>query len=298
MFVSRGYLFDGGQRRLGLLANRDDPSADHQRHAQDNEQRRRPIPECPVDQCGENDDRVDEGTNLDRRRVAVRENDENLAHKQRQSDTDQVDRCPRPERFPIDQGERSDQDGGEKKVVEEDSGHRLGRSQPADGHERDREKECTGQRIHGADVEILVMGLQHEDHTDKADRRRRPRLPSMLARRKTAHAITGIHSGALNVSRIAFVSGISVIATNSEYQAAVPVAARKICKPILSVRSEARPRWRVTGMMNRRQIRFWNSRTTAVDVSSSVAFTRALITAVQKNDSELRAAPNAKFSGI
>ena len=50
-------------------------------------------------------------------------------------------------------------------------------------------------------------------------------------------------------------------------------------------------------MMNRRQIKFWNNRTTAVDVSSSVAFTRALITAVQKNDSELKAAPNAKFSG-
>ena len=49
-------------------------------------------------------------------------------------------------------------------------------------------------------------------------------------------------------------------------------------------------------MMTRRQIKFWNSRTTAVDVSSSVAFTKALITAVQKNDRELRAAPNAKFS--
>ena len=115
-------------------------------------------------------------------------------------------------------------------------------------------------------------------------------------RRKTTHAITGIHSGALNVSRIAFVSGIIVIATKSAYQAAVPVAARKMCRPILSVRSDAQPRWRVTGTMNRRQIKFWNSRTTAVDVSSSVAFTRALITAVQRNESELSAAPNAKFS--
>ena len=53
-----------------------------------------------------------------------------------------------------------------------------------------------------------------------------------------------------------------------------------------------------TGEGYRRQIKFWNSRTTAVDVSSSVAFARALITAVQKNDSELRAAPNAKFSGM
>src|SRR4051812_14966304 len=105
-------------------------------------------------------------------------------------------------------------------------------------------------------------------------------------RRKSTHAITGIHSGALNVNRIAFVSGIIVIATNSAYQAAVPVAARKTCKPIFSVRSEAHPRWSVIGTMNRRQIRFWNSRTTAVDVSSSVAFTSALITAVQKNDSE------------
>jgi hypothetical protein len=51
-------------------------------------------------------------------------------------------------------------------------------------------------------------------------------------------------------------------------------------------------------MMNSRQIRFWKSRTTAVDVSSSVVFTRALITAVQKKDSELSAAPNAKFSDI
>jgi hypothetical protein len=110
--------------------------------------------------------------------------------------------------------------------------------------------------------------------------------------------MTGIHSGALNVSKIALVSGISVIATNSAYQAAVPVAARKRCKPILSVRSDAQPRWSVTGMMNRRQIKFWNSRTTAVDVSSSVAFTSALITAVHRNDSELRAAPNAKFSGV
>ena len=123
-------------------------------------------------------------------------------------------------------------------------------------------------------------------------------LRSTRAWRNTTHAITGIHSGALNVSRIALVSGISVMATNSAYQAAVPVAARRICKPILSVRSEAQPRWRVIGTKIRRQIKFWNSRTTAVDVSSSVAFTRALITAVQKNDSELRAAPNARFSGI
>ena len=40
----------------------------------------------PVDQCGENDDGVDEGTHLDRRRVAVCENDENLAHEQCQRD--------------------------------------------------------------------------------------------------------------------------------------------------------------------------------------------------------------------
>src|SRR4051812_47468122 len=116
--------------------------------------------------------------------------------------------------------------------------------------------------------------------------------------RNTTHAITGIHSGALNVSRIALVSGIIVMATNSAYQAAVPVAARRICKPILSVRREAQPRWRVIGTKIRRQIKFWNSSTTAVDVSSSVAFTRALITAVQKKDNELKAAPNARVSGI
>ena len=46
--------------------------------------------------------------------------------------------------------------------------------------------------------------------------------------RNTTQAMTGIHSGALNVSRIALVSGIILMAKNSAYQQAVPLAARKI----------------------------------------------------------------------
>src|SRR3954447_7247618 len=103
-------------RRLGLLANRDNPSADHQRHALEHEQRGCPIPEDPVDQCREDDDHIDERTNLHRRGVAVCENDENLTYKQRQPDTEQVDRRPHRERFPIDQREGSDQHGGKEKV--------------------------------------------------------------------------------------------------------------------------------------------------------------------------------------
>ena len=52
------------------------------------------------------------------------------------------------------------------------------------------------------------------------------------------------------------------------------------------------------GMMNRREIRFWNSTTTAVDVSWPAVFPRALIAATQKNDSAARIAPKGKFSGL
>src|SRR6266496_3319299 len=73
--------------------------------------------------------------------------------------------------------------------------------------------------------------------------------------RDTNHAITGIHNGALKLSRIALVNGIIAIATNRAYQHAVPLAARRICKPIFSVRSDAQPPWSAIGAMNRRQIR-------------------------------------------
>ena len=46
--------------------------------------------------------------------------------------------------------------------------------------------------------------------------------------RNNTHAITGIHNGALNVNRIALVSGIIVIATKRAYYAAVPLTARSL----------------------------------------------------------------------
>jgi hypothetical protein len=62
------------------------------------------------------------------------------------------------------------------------------------------------------------------------------------------------------------VSGISVIATKRAYQQAVPDPARKMCRPIFSVRSDVKPPRRAIGAMNRRGIRFWNNTTTPVDV--------------------------------
>src|SRR5262245_59871575 len=106
--------------------------------------------------------------------------------------------------------------------------------------------------------------------------------------RNNTHAITGIHSGALNVRRIALVSGIIRMAMKRAYHAPVPLTARSTCRPIFWVFTDAHPPRSAIGRVSTKQIRFWKSRTTAVDVSSSVAFTNALITAVQKNDSELR----------
>src|SRR6266567_3272322 len=87
---------------VGLAANRDEPATDDQRHAQDDEQRRRPMPNGPVDQRCEDNRCIDERTELDRRRVAVREHDEHLREKLRNSDTDQVDPGPWLERAPFD----------------------------------------------------------------------------------------------------------------------------------------------------------------------------------------------------
>src|SRR5205823_13380524 len=95
------------------------------------------------------------------------------------------------------------------------------------------------------------------------------------------------------VSRTALVSGIIVIATNSTYQQAVPVAARKTCRPILSVRGDAGPPRIATGMMTTKQIRSWNSTTTAVDVSLPAALPSAPTSATQNNDSVVRPAPTA-----
>jgi hypothetical protein len=90
------------QRGIGLAANRDEPATDDQRHAQDDEQRRRPMPNGPVDQRCEDNRGIDERTELDRRRVAVREHDEHLRKELRNSDTDQVDSRPWLERAPFD----------------------------------------------------------------------------------------------------------------------------------------------------------------------------------------------------
>jgi hypothetical protein len=57
--------------------------------------------------------------------------------------------------------------------------------------------------------------------------------------RNNTQSITGIHSGALKVSRVALVSGIMLTAKNSAYQQAVPLAARRMCSPSFSVRNDA-----------------------------------------------------------
>ena len=116
--------------------------------------------------------------------------------------------------------------------------------------------------------------------------------------RETAQAMSGIQSGALYVSRVALLSGINVIATNSAYQQAVPVAARRTCRPIFSVRSDAHPPRHATGRMNSRQSRFWNSNRTPVEVYWPDTFASAPTIATQKKAAVVRSAPRARFSAL
>jgi hypothetical protein len=56
------------------------------------------------------------------------------------------------------------------------------------------------------------------------------------------------------------------IAKNSAYQQAVPVTARSTCRPILPVRIDDQPPRVTTGITNSRQIAFWKSSSTPVEV--------------------------------
>src|SRR5258707_14992081 len=116
--------------------------------------------------------------------------------------------------------------------------------------------------------------------------------------RDTNHAITGIHSGALKLSRIALVNGIIVIATNRAYQQAVPLAARRIWRLSFSVRSGSQPPRSAIRAMNRRAIRFWKSTKNPVHVSWPATFPSALMTATQRNDAVVRAPPKTMDSGL
>src|SRR5260370_34116179 len=93
--------------------------------------------------------------------------------------------------------------------------------------------------------------------------------------RDTNHAITGIHNGALKLSRIALVNGIIVIATNRAYQQAVPLAARRIWRPSFSVRIGSQPPRSAIAAMTRKAVRFWKSTATPVDVSWHATFASA-----------------------
>jgi hypothetical protein len=115
-------------QRFGLAANCDKPTPDHQHHAEDDEQRRHSILHGPVDQRGEDDNRVNERTKLDRRCVAVRAHDEHLGEKLRKSDVEQLNPGPRLEWLPIDRGDRRNHHRGKQKIIEENPRHRLGRS--------------------------------------------------------------------------------------------------------------------------------------------------------------------------
>jgi hypothetical protein len=87
------------------------------------------------------------------------------------------------------------------------------------------------------------------------------------------------------------------IAKNRAYQQAVPATARSTCSPILLVRSDDGPFRRTTGTMKRKQIRFWNSSRTPVEVYWPETLASAPTSATQKNAAVVRAAANTRFSG-
>jgi hypothetical protein len=86
------------------------------------------------------------------------------------------------------------------------------------------------------------------------------------------------------------------MAKNNAHQHAVPAAARSRCRPILPVRSDRHPPRATTGTTNSRQIAFWKSSSTPVDVCCPDTLASVPTSATQKNAAVVRNAPAVRFS--
>ena len=113
---------------IGLATNRHKSAADHQRHAQDDEQRRRMIPTTQSINAVKTIVCIDERTKLYRRRVAICEHDQDLREELRKPDAKQVDPRPCRDRMPLDRCDGDSHHGGQQEVVEQNSRHRLSRA--------------------------------------------------------------------------------------------------------------------------------------------------------------------------